>query len=92
MRTTLSLLALTLLLARGAAPVGAAETRSGTVESAGDARVTVSGRTFTIDRDTELLDRGGHRIAVKELVPGTPVDLDIDDDGNLVSVHATLVR
>jgi hypothetical protein len=90
MRTILSLLAFIAVMA--VLSVHAATTTSGTVDSSDPAQVTVAGRRYAIDSDTELLDRGGHRIPVTELVPGTAVDLEIGDDGDLVSVRANLVR
>jgi hypothetical protein len=93
MRTMLSAVFFS-LVALLMAPVGAhaLTTTSGTVSASDPSGVTVSGQRYVIDADTEILDRGGHRVAVKELVPGTPVELEIGDDGNLTVVHATLVR
>jgi hypothetical protein len=66
--------------------------RQGTVDSLRPPQIVVSGQPYTIDKETELLDRGGHRIALSELVPGTPVELEVDDEGTLVAIRATLVR
>jgi hypothetical protein len=94
MRTTLSIAALLSLVALLSAPLAAhaATTKIGTVDSSDPSQVVVSGQRYLIDADSELLDRGGSRIAVKELVPGTPVELEIGDDGNLAVLHATLAR
>lgn len=94
MRTTLSMAALFSLVTLLMAPVGAhaVTTVQGTVESSDPTQVTVSGHRYAFDADTDILDRGGSRIAVKELVPGTPVELEIGDEGNLAVLHATLVR
>lgn len=89
MRKMLSIASLIVVL--GTVRADAAQ-RQGTVESADPTQVTVSGQTYAIDRETELLDRGGQRIRVSELVPGTAVELEIDDDGRLVTLRATLVR
>jgi hypothetical protein len=75
-----------------ATSVHAATTASGTVDACDGKQVTVGGARYAITRDTELLDKGGHRIPASDLVPGTPVDLEIGDDGDLVAVRATLVR
>ena len=90
MRTILSLLAFVAVLS--VPSVHAATTTSGTVDSSDPAQITVAGNRYAIDADTELLDRGGHRIPVTEIVPGTAVELEIGDDANLVSVRANLVR
>ncbi|MBI3770914.1 MAG: hypothetical protein HY271_20785 [Deltaproteobacteria bacterium] len=90
MRKMLPVLSLALLLATTAAR--AAEQRSGAVESADATQVKVAGKTYAIERETQLVDCDGQRIAPNELKPGTPVDLDIDDDGRLATLRATLVR
>lgn len=95
MRTTMRTIVVvaTLALALGTAlPAGADQQRSGIVEAVDAERVTVSGRSYTIDAETELVDRGGARIAPHELVPGTPAELDLDDDGRLITLRAALVR
>jgi hypothetical protein len=90
MRTFLSMLVLGVTLA--AAALAYASARHGTVDSVSPPHLTVSGQQYTMDAGTELLDRGGHRIALSELIPGTPVELEVDDEGTLVAVRATLVR
>jgi hypothetical protein len=88
LRTMLPMLALGLLLASPSP----AETLRGTVDAADPTQVTVSGRKFRIEPESELLDAGGSRIAVGELVSGTPVELELDDQGALLTLHARLVR
>ena len=90
MRTHLSMLAFGLALSIAA--LAHASARQGTVDSLRPPQIVVSGQPYTIDKETELLDRGGHRIALSELVPGTPVELEVDDEGTLVAIRATLVR
>jgi hypothetical protein len=90
MRMFLSMLVLGLTLSIAA--LAHASARHGTVDSLKPPQLVVSGQPYTIDAETELLDRGGHRIALSELVPGTPVELEVDDEGTLVAVRATLVR
>ncbi len=89
MRTTLSLFVLGLILV--ATPLYAA-TRTGTIDTLDAPQLTVSGQRYTIRPDTELLDQGGHRVAPGELKPGTRVELEVDDEGTLVALKATLVR
>ncbi len=90
MRTLPSMLVLGITLLVGASAY--ASPRQGTVESVTPAQLTVSGQHYKIEPETELLDRGGHRIALSELIPGTPVELEVDDEGTLVAVKATLAR
>jgi Domain of unknown function (DUF5666) len=89
MRILLPMLVLGLALV---APSVHATPMSGTVEAVDPQQITVSGKRYKIEPETELIDRGGHRIGLTELVPGTPVELDIDDEGTLGVVKATLVR
>ncbi len=89
MRTTFAIAMFALTLA---AVPASAEERSGVVEAADATRVTVSGQTYAIDGDTELVDRGGARVSPHELVPGTPAELDLDDNGRLLLLRATLIR
>jgi hypothetical protein len=89
MRMLLSLLAFGLTL--GAASAYATPTY-GTVEAVSAKQLTVSGHRYTLDSETELLDRGGERIQLSEIVPGTPVEIDVDDEGNVGYVKATLAR
>jgi len=89
MRTVLSMLVLGVVL--GATSAHATPTY-GTVESVSPPQITVSGQRYTIEPETELLDRGGQRIQMSDLVPGTPVEIDVDDEGTVGYVKATLVR
>lgn len=89
MRTIVALLALVLSTAVSAYAITATR---GTVDANDESHVTVSGQRYPIGPDTELLDGGGHRVAVKELVPGTPVELEIGDDGDLTVLRAKLIR
>src|SRR5262249_49345988 len=89
MRTLLSMLVLgTALVATSAH----ATPTFGTVDSVRPPQITVSGRSYTIEAETELLDRGGHRIQLSEIIPGTPVEIDVDDEGTVGYVKATLAR
>jgi hypothetical protein len=94
LRTMLFMAALGALVASVVAPVAALALSkvAGTVSASDPSSVTVSGHRYVIDTDTEIIDRGGRRVAMKELVPGTPVELDIGDDGNLAVLRATLAR
>jgi hypothetical protein len=89
MPTFLSIFVLGILLVAASAH---ATPTVGIVESLIFPQLTVSGHRYTIEPETELIDRGGHRIALTELIPGTPVELDVDDEGTLGVVKATLVR
>jgi hypothetical protein len=90
MRPYLSMLVFGLVLSIAA--LAHASPRQGTVDSLKPPQIVVSGHPYTIDAETELLDRGGHRVALSEIVPGTPVELEVDDEGTLVAIRATLVR
>lgn len=89
MRTLLSLLVFGAVL--GAASAYATPT-FGTVESVTPTQIVASGQRYPLDSETELLDRGGHRIRLSEIIPGTPVEIDVDDEGNVGYVKATLAR
>lgn len=88
---TIVLLSLGVLFG-GAGTAHAITTLAGFVQASDPSQVTVSGQRYPIDADSELLDRGGQRISTKELIPGTQVDLEIGDDGNLTVLHAYIVR
>jgi hypothetical protein len=64
----------------------------GTVDAVVGRRVTVSGQSYAIRAESELTDLGGARLQLSELRPGTPVDLDLDDSGQLVVLRAAVVR
>jgi hypothetical protein len=70
----------------------AAETVSGVVEAIDRTRVTVSGRTFAIERTSEMTDLSGERIDLAEVRPGTAVEIDLDDAGHLGVLRAAVVR
>jgi len=91
MRTLLSMLVVGGALVLGAAAAQATPT-FGTIESISPPVITVAGQRYTIEKETELLDRGGHTIQMSDLVPGTPVEIDVDDEGTVGYVKATLVR
>jgi hypothetical protein len=75
-----------------AAPA-AADSVPGVVEGLSKSSVTVSGTTYSIEKDTELADLGGNRIGMNELQPGTKVELDLDESGqHLILLRANLVR
>ena len=69
-----------------------AEWRSGTISAVDERSLIVAGVAYRLDAKTQLVDLGGARVAPHELRPGTPVELEIGDDGTLVKVRATLVR
>jgi hypothetical protein len=86
------LVACGLAVAASASPAWALSTISGTVDGLDGRNIAVGGHRYTIGPDTDVVDRGGHRLAATELVRGTPVELDIGDDGDLAAIRATLVR
>ena len=67
-------------------------TVTGTVTASDASSVTVSGQSYNVDSNTQVVDRGGQRVAMKEIVPGTAVELEIGDDGDLAVLRAALVR
>ena len=91
MRTLLSVLVVGIGIVLGASAAHATP-RFGTIESVSPPQITVAGERYTIEKETELLDRGGNSIRMSDLVPGTPVEIDVDDEGTVGYVKATLVR
>jgi hypothetical protein len=65
---------------------------SGTVTEITKNDVTVNGAVYGIAAGTSLEDQNGRPIALPEIRPGTPVDLEFDDDGDLGVIRATVVR
>ena len=52
----------------------------------------VSGARYEIEEGTSLVDQNERPIALPELRPGVPVELEFDEEGNLGVVRATVVR
>ena len=65
---------------------------AGVIDEASATSIKVSGATYQIDRDTTLEDQSGNRVAVRELIPGTRVELELDDTRRLVDVRAFVIR
>ena len=63
----------------------------GTVDEATRTTIKVSGHTYKIEDTTTFEDQSGSRVALTELQPGTPVEIELSDD-HLVNVKATVVR
>jgi hypothetical protein len=63
----------------------------GRIEEVTRTTIKVDGHTYKIEESTTLEDRSGSRIALTELTPGTPVELELSDD-HLVDVKATVIR
>lgn len=81
-------LALLAALHGGAAVAGV----TGTVTEVTKHEVTVNGVRYRIEHDTTLEDQNGRAIALPEIRPGTPVELELDDEGDLGVIRATVVR
>ena len=65
---------------------------SGTVTAVTAYEISVSGAVYKMDQGTSLEDLGGEHVAFSELRPGTPVELEFDEEGHLVTIRAILVR
>ena len=65
---------------------------AGVVETISTGSITVSGATHSIERTTSLEDLSGARVDLREVRPGTPVELEFDEEGHLVTIRATVVR
>ena len=65
---------------------------AGAVNAITPAAITVSGATYAIERATSLEDLSGAPVGLQEVRPGTPVELEFDEEGHLVTIRATIVR
>ena len=65
---------------------------SGTVTAIAAHEITVSGAVYPIAESTSVEDFAGHVISLPELRPGTPVELEFDEQGGLATIRATVVR
>jgi hypothetical protein len=83
---------LALLIGIALAPTLACAGVSGTVSAVVGDRITVSGAVYTLEEDTSFEDVAGNPISLPEIRPGTPVDLEFDEEGRLAVIRATVVR
>jgi len=81
-----------LLIGIALAPTLAMAGVNGVVSAVGHGRITVSGAEYPLEDATELVDRTGNPVTLPELRPGTPVELEFDEEGRLAVVRATVVR
>ena len=65
---------------------------AGVVTAVSKHDVTVSGAVYEIQKDTRIEDLSGQQITLPELRPGTAVELEFDEEGNLVTIRAAVVR
>ena len=54
--------------------------------------ITVSGASYDVDENTDVVDLSGQPITWPELRPGVNVELDFDDTGRLATIRAAVVR
>ena len=83
---------LALLIGIALAPTLACAGVSGVVTAVGRGAITVSGADYRLEEATEVVDAAGNPISLPELRPGTPVELDFDDEGRLAVIRANVVR
>ena len=90
-RTTIGA-ALALLLGIATGPTVAWAAVSGIVNAVKGDAITVSGASYKLEDGTRIEDMNEHEISLPELRPGTPVELEFDEDGRLAVIRATVVR
>jgi len=78
------------LLAAGTAFASA--TIDGYVVSISPSQIAIAAGAYDITKETSIEDLGGNHPALHEIRAGTPVSLDFDDEGHLVTIRATLAR
>ncbi len=81
-----------LLIGIALAPTLAWAGVSGVVSAVGHGQITVSGADYRLEDATEVVDPAGNPVTLRELRPGTPVELEFDDEGRLAVVRASVVR
>ena len=65
---------------------------SGTATAMSPHEITVAGAVYRIERTTSIETLAGEQIAPSEIRPGTPVELELDEQGFLTTIRATVVR
>ena len=65
---------------------------SGVVTAITERAITLGNAAYAIESTTSIEDRGGRTVGFIEIRPGTPVELEFDDEGKLAVIRATLVR
>jgi len=65
---------------------------SGTATAMSPHQITVAGVVYRIEKTTSIETPSGERIAPGEIRPGTPVELELDEQGLLTTIRANVVR
>lgn len=65
---------------------------NGVVTAINERAITLGNAAYAIEKSTSIEDLGGRTIGLTEIRPGTPVELDFDDEGKLATIRATVVR
>ena len=65
---------------------------SGTATAMSPHEITVAGVVYRIEKTTSIETPSGERIAPGEIRPGTPVELELDEQGLLTTIRANVVR
>ena len=81
-----------LLIGIALAPMPACANIAGVVTAVGHGLITVSGADYRLEDATEVVDPAGNPVTLPELRPGTPVELEFDEEGRLAVVRASVVR
>ena len=81
-----------LLIGIALAPMPACAGLAGVVTAVGHGLITVSGADYRLEDATEVVDPAGNPVTLPELRPGTPVELEFDEEGRLAVVRASVVR
>ena len=84
--------ALAVLIGIALTPMPACAGVGGVVTAVGRDAITVSGADYRLEEATEVVDAAGNPISLPELRPGTPVELEFDENGRLAVVRAYVVR
>ena len=90
MKTTKMVAAACIAIALGAGAAWAGLT--GVVSAINERAITIGNAAYAIERTTSIEDLAGNKVGLIEIRPGTPVELDFDDEGKLSTIRATLVR
>lgn len=65
---------------------------AGNVTAVSERDITLGNAVYAIEKGTSIEDLGGRPVALHEIRPGTPVELEFDEQGRVAVIRATLVR